>query len=64
MPVITEPERLTLDVPEVAKKLGTSERLVYEALRRREIPARKLGGKWIISRERFDQWLNGTEGAA
>lgn len=63
MTVLTK-ERRTITVDEVAAELGIGLRQAYEALRRGDIPARKLGGVWIISRERFDQWLNGTEGAA
>jgi excisionase family DNA binding protein len=57
--------RLTYDVEEVAAMLGLSRGSAYEAVRRGDIPARKIGARWIIPRVTFDRWLaTAGEGAA
>lgn len=44
---------------EIAKVFGYSKDFVMSALRRGDIPARKVGGRWIISRAAFYRWLDG-----
>ena len=44
---------------EIAEILGYSHDFVMAALRRGDIPARKVGGRWIISRATFFRWLEG-----
>lgn len=44
---------------EIAEVLGYSKDFVLGALRRGEIPARKVGARWIISRTQFYRWLDG-----
>jgi excisionase family DNA binding protein len=46
-------------VPDVAQLLGVGTNTVYQMLRSGQIPARKAGDKWIISRRRFHDWLDG-----
>ena len=48
----------TYTVPEAARLLGTGTAVVYRMLRAGEIPARRVGDRWIISRRRFDAWLD------
>ncbi|KAA3500252.1 DNA-binding protein [Agrobacterium tumefaciens] len=38
---------------EIGKALGRSMRATYEILDKGEIPARKLNGRWVISRKRL-----------
>ena len=44
---------------EIAEVLGYSKDFVLGALRRGEIPAHKVGARWIISRTQFYRWLDG-----
>lgn len=46
---------------EIAKALGYSKDFVMAALRRGDLPARKVGGRWIISRAAFYRWLDGEK---
>lgn len=55
------PERATYTVAEVATLLGISAAVVYDLLNRGQIPARRLGSRWIIARHRFHTWLNTTD---
>jgi excisionase family DNA binding protein len=50
--------RLTYTVPEVADLLGLSVGSTYAAIRAGEIPAKQVGARWVISKERFHAWLN------
>lgn len=52
--------RATYTVPEVAKLLGISRPTVYAQLAAGQIPARRIGRRWIIARHRFNVWLNQT----
>jgi excisionase family DNA binding protein len=45
-------------VPQVARLLGISEGLAYGLVRAGEIPAKRLGRRWIVPRARFSAWLN------
>lgn len=48
-------------VAEVAELLGLALGGAYELVRDGTIPARKLGGRWVIPKTRFHAWLNDTE---
>jgi excisionase family DNA binding protein len=50
--------RVTYTVAEVANLLGISRATTYALLRRGEIPARRIGSRWIIACKRFDSWLD------
>ncbi|PPK94221.1 excisionase family DNA binding protein [Kineococcus xinjiangensis] len=50
--------RATYTVAEVCGVLGLSRATVYALLRAGELPARRVGSRWIIARHRFDTWLN------
>ena len=49
--------RLTITVEEAAAHLGISRNSVYEAVRRGEIPSVRIGGRIVIPRRRFLDWL-------
>jgi excisionase family DNA binding protein len=51
------PVRLTLTVEEAAAHLGISRNSAYEAVRRGEIPSVRIGGRIVIPRRRFLEWL-------
>ena len=46
-----------LTVPEVAEILRVSEYLVYELVRRSEIPHIRVGGRILISRYALAEWI-------
>jgi len=49
-------EILTID--EVARYLKVSEKTVYEWVKRREIPAGKIGTAWRFKKSELEQWVN------
>jgi excisionase family DNA binding protein len=53
-------------VPEVARLLRLSIGITYMLVREGEIPARRMGARWVIPKERFHTWLNSDplDGAA
>ncbi|MFE7872752.1 helix-turn-helix domain-containing protein [Micromonospora humida] len=68
-PATTEPEtpgrvlrlgdaRVVYSVREVARLLSLSLGSTYALVREGEIPARKLGGRWVIPKKRFHAWLD------
>lgn len=50
-------ERLTLTADEVAEMLGLGRNQVYDGASRGEIPARRVGRRWIFSRAAILAWL-------
>jgi len=48
-------------VAEVCARLGLSLGGTYELVRDGTIPARKLGGRWVIPKKRFHAWLDGIQ---
>ena len=53
-----EPDRAVYTVREVAHLLSLSLGATYALVRAGEIPARRLGARWVIPRARFEQWLD------
>lgn len=51
----TEP--LVLSVQEVADSLGVSRDVIYVAIGKGEIPARKIGGRIVVSRAWRDRFV-------
>ena len=47
-----------LEAEEVAAMLGLGRNQVYEAAARGEIPARRIGRRWIFSRRAILEWLH------
>jgi excisionase family DNA binding protein len=60
--ITTGPDRLTLTVEEAAATLGISRASAYEAVRRGEIPAIRIGRRVLVSRVALDRLL-GAAGA-
>jgi len=54
-------ERITLDVPEVARRLGISRAAAYYAVKRGQIPHLKIGKRILIPRAALDRFLAGAE---
>ena len=64
-PYELDDDRAVYTVRQVAWLLSLSLGTTYELLRAGEIPATRLGSRWIIPRERFHAWLDSrTEGAS
>ncbi len=57
--IVLTPARVTYTVPEIAALLGISRATAYAMLRAGEIPARRIGSRWIIACRRFNAWLDG-----
>jgi excisionase family DNA binding protein len=57
--IVLAPARVTYTVPEIAALLGISRATAYALLRTGDIPARRIGSRWIIACRRFDLWLQG-----
>ncbi len=53
--------RLALTPEEVARLLGLHPNSVYAMLKNGTLPAVKAGRKWLISKRRFDTWLDGED---
>lgn len=45
------------DVPELARYLRIATSTAYKGLNSGAIPARRIGSKFVISREAIDEWL-------
>ena len=45
-------------VRQAAARLGISSGLAYELVRTGQIPAKRLGRRWVVPRELFHAWLN------
>ncbi len=46
-----------MNTREVASYLGLNEKRIYQLAKRGEIPATRIGGKWIFPRALMDQWI-------
>lgn len=53
-------EPLTYTVEEVAALLGIARGVAYESVRSGEIPATRVGRRWLVPRKRFHAWLDGA----
>ncbi len=51
-------ELLTYSVDQVAVLLGIARGVAYESVRNGEIPATRVGRRWLIPRKRFHAWLD------
>jgi excisionase family DNA binding protein len=56
-------QSLTYSVDEVAALLGIARGVAYQSVRNGEIPATRVGRRWLIPRRRFHAWLDGAESA-
>lgn len=46
-----------LTVPEVAERLRSSERFIADAIRRGDLPASKVGRRWVVDDSDVDTYL-------
>ena len=53
-------EKLTISVPEAARRLGIGKNLAYDAVARGEIPSIRVGGRILIPVAALDQMLVGA----
>lgn len=61
MSQITEQtDDLAWGVEEIAAAIGRPERATYHLLSKGELPARKVGGRWVASKRRLLAFLSGT----
>jgi len=57
---VTAPERDTISVAEIARRLGVAERTVYDWLEAGRIPGVRMGGKgsrWLVFRRAYESWV-------
>jgi excisionase family DNA binding protein len=59
LPSRSEPERAVYSVKEVAQLLGLNLGGTYALVKDGTIPARRVGSRWLISKQRFHAWLDG-----
>lgn len=52
--------RVTYTVDQVAALLGIARGVAYESVRSGEIPAIRVGRRWLVPRDRFHAWLDGA----
>ncbi len=52
-------EKLTLSVPECAKRLGIGQNAAYEAVARGEIPVIKVGKRLLVPKAQLEKLLAG-----
>lgn len=52
------PNRLSVSVPEAALMLGISKPKAYELVRCREIPAKLVRRRWLVSVKALEKWIN------
>lgn len=50
--------RTALSVAELAESIGVSETVAHGLVKRRDFPAVKLGGRWIVPIDDLRIWLN------
>lgn len=53
-------EKLTLSIPEVAKRLGIGRSLAYQLSRSDGFPTLKLGKRVLVPIEGLNEWLHKT----
>lgn len=54
---------LAWGVEEIAKVVERDKRATYHLLSKGELPARRVGGRWVASRRRLLAYLTGAEAA-
>lgn len=51
-------ERIALSVEETADLLGISVPSAYNLVRTENFPARRVNGRWLVSKKGLEEWLN------
>ena len=57
---MTSTETLTYTVDQIAELLGVARGVAYESVRNGEIPATRVGRRWLVPRKRLHAWLDGA----
>ena len=53
-------QKLVYDVIDVQKMLGLGKNQTYNLVKANVFPVRQIGNKYLIPKEPFLKWLNGT----
>jgi excisionase family DNA binding protein len=56
--------RVVYTVKETAQLLSLSLGSTYQLIRAGEIPAMKLGGRWVVPKRRLHEWIDGLPEAS
>ncbi|MGN6733309.1 MAG: helix-turn-helix domain-containing protein [Candidatus Binatia bacterium] len=56
-----EPLRRLLTLKETADVLQLSGRTVHRMVKRKELPAFKVGGQWRVSERQLTKWMQGLQ---
>jgi excisionase family DNA binding protein len=54
---VVDGDRLTWTIPEAAEKLGVSTSYYYRAANKGELPARRLGRRWVVPKKALRELL-------
>jgi excisionase family DNA binding protein len=55
---------LVLTVPEAAARLGVSDWLIYDLIKKKKFPHRRLGRRIVIPVHALERWADDTDTAA
>ena len=61
---IVDSDRATYSIAEAARRLGISRASAYRAAHAGELPAIKIGGRFLVLRKRLDRMLAGDGASA
>jgi len=50
---------LVWEVAEIAKLIGRSQRSTFHMLSKGDLPARKVGGRWVASKSEIERFFRG-----
>jgi excisionase family DNA binding protein len=53
-----------LTLPEAAELLHVSTRTLQRMIRRKDLPAFKVGGQWRVRESQLTRWIQGQEGSS
>ena len=54
---LATPRRMTMTVDEVSQELNVSKQKVYSMIHQGELPARRVGKRYVISRSALEMWI-------
>lgn len=57
---MSDKEKLTVTVDEAARRLGLGRNATYEAVRKGEVPAIRIGKRWLVPTAALDRMLKGA----
>jgi hypothetical protein len=60
----TTPADVLWGAEAIAKAIGQSERATYHLLANKLLPAKRIGGRWVASRQKLIEALIGESGTA